>query len=119
MRVPPELYQIETTLTQRFPSLRPAQQRGLAMWVYGTILAQSACQSAVSTALLVFGQWHAVRQRLREWLYDGADKAAPCHTQVAITACFAPLMDWLLSWWQAHDLALAVDATLQDRKSVV
>jgi hypothetical protein len=50
MRVPSELYQIETSLTQRFPSLRPAQQRGLALWVYGTILAH--CQSAVITALL-------------------------------------------------------------------
>jgi hypothetical protein len=112
MRVPPELYQIETTLAQRFPHLRPAQQRGLALWVYGTILAQSACQSAVITALLVLGHWDALRQRLREWLYDGQDKAAPCHTQIEITRCFAPVMAWLLSWWQSHDLALAVDATL-------
>src|SRR4051812_15000206 len=112
MRVPSELYQIETPLPQRFPSLRPAQQRGLALWVYGTILAQSACQSAVITALLVLGQWDAVRQRLREWLYDGQDKAAPCHTQIEISGCFAPVMAWLVDWWQAHDLALAIDATL-------
>jgi hypothetical protein len=112
MRVPPELYQIETTLTQRFPSLRPAQQRGLALWVYGTILAQSACQSTVITALLFLGAWDSIRGRLRDWLYDGQDKAAPCHTQVEVSTCFAPLLHWLLSWWQAHDLALAVDATL-------
>ena len=112
MRVPPELYQIETTLTQRFPSLRPAQQRGLALWVYGTILAQSACQSAVITALLFLGTWDTIRGRLRDWLYDGHDKAAPCHTQVEVSTCFAPLLRWLLSWWQSHELALAIDATL-------
>src|SRR5215470_7714679 len=98
MRVPPELYQMETILAQRFPCLRPAHQRGLALWVYGTILAQSACQSAVLTALLFLGPWHALRQRLRDWLYDGPDKAAPCHSQIEVSHCFAPLMTWLLSW---------------------
>jgi hypothetical protein len=52
-----------------------------------------------------------VRQRLREWLYDGADKAAPCRTQVEVTACFAPLVRWVLAWWQGDSLALALDAT--------
>jgi len=112
MRVPPELYQMETLLAQRFPTLRPAQQRGLALWVYGTILAQSACQSAVITALLFLGAWDTTRQRLRDWLYDGQDKAAPCHTQVEVSTCFAPLLRWVLSWWQAQELALAIDATL-------
>jgi hypothetical protein len=112
MRVPPELYQIETTLTQRFPSLRPAQQRGLALWVYGTILAQSTCQSAVITALLFLAAWDTIRQRLRDWLYDGQDKAAPCQTQVEVCSCFAPLLAWLLDWWHSQQLALAVDATL-------
>jgi hypothetical protein len=112
MRVPPELYQMETTLAQRFPNLRSAHQRGLALWVYGAILAQSACQSAVTTALLTLGRWDTIRQRLREWLYDGPDKAAPCQSQVEVSRCFAPLMSWLLSWWQANQIALAVDATL-------
>lgn len=112
MRIPPELYQMEWDVAQRFPDLRPAQQRGLALWVYGTIMAQSACQSAVITAVLLFGTWDAVRQRLREWLYDGTDKAAPCQTQVDVSTCFVPLMRWVLDWWQATEVALAVDATL-------
>jgi len=112
MRVPSELYQIETTLAQRFPTLRPAQQRGLALWVYGTILAQSACQSAVITALLFLGTWHTLRQRLREWLYDGPDKAAPCQTHLDVSTCFAPFLRWLVDWWHSQELALAVDATL-------
>lgn len=55
MRILPVLYQIEARLSQQFPTLRPAQQRGLALWVYGTILAQSACQTAVIAALLTLG----------------------------------------------------------------
>ena len=111
MRYPPEWYQMEHTIATHFPSLRPAQQRGLALWVYGTILAQSACQDAVIAALLTLGAWHGLRQHLREWLYDGEDKAAPCHTQVDVTLCFAALLRWLLSWWQGQQLALAIDAT--------
>lgn len=68
MRFPPALYQIEHTLIQQLPSLRPAQQRGLALWVSGTILAQSACQTALIAALLTLGSWSALRQTLREWL---------------------------------------------------
>jgi hypothetical protein len=90
----------------------------LAHWVYGTIRAQSACQNAVIAALLPVcgGSFGSLRQSLREWLYDGADKAAPCHTQVQITACFVPLTRWVLSLWRGDHLVLAIDVTnLQDR----
>ena len=80
MRLPQEYYQITQTIAVHLSDLRRAQCRGLALWVYGTLLAQSACQNAVLTALLTRGAWHTVRQRLREWLYNGADKAAPCRT---------------------------------------
>jgi len=39
---------------------------------------------------------HALRQYLREWLYDGTDKATPCTTQVNVRACFVPLLRWVL-----------------------
>jgi hypothetical protein len=113
MRCPPECYQLQQELAVHLPALRPAQRRGLALWVYGTILAHSACQNAVIAALLTLGQWHTLRQYLREWLYAGADKAAPCHSTIDVTTCFAPLLRWILAWWQADRLALAVDATYQ------
>lgn len=112
MRFPPALYQIERRVCQHLPCLRPAQQRGLALWVYGTLLAHSACQSAVITALLAFRSAAALRQTLREWLYDGADKAAPCQTQVVVQQCFAPFLRWVLQDWQGREIALAIDATL-------
>jgi hypothetical protein len=66
--LPPEWYQMDATLAGQFPPLRAAQRRGLPWWGYGPILAGSACQAAVQTALLVRGgRWATWRQYLREW----------------------------------------------------
>ena len=111
MRLPSECYQMRTVIDQCFPQLRPAQRQGLVLWVYGAVLARSACQNAVIVALSVIGPWHALRQSLREWLYDGEDRAAKCSTQLDVSACFGPLLRWILSLWHGPDLALAVDAT--------
>src|SRR5437763_10355761 len=78
MHVPRELYPIERALAEHLPHLRGPQRRGLALRVLGAVLAQSACQAAVLAALLPRAPYHALRQRLREWLLDGADKAVPC-----------------------------------------
>ncbi len=111
VRLPSESYQLEQMIGEHFPQLRPAQVRGLALWVYGTILAQSACQSAVIVALSAVGSRNTLRQYLRELFYDGSDKAAPCQTEIEVKLCFAPLLRWILSWWHSQQLALAVDAT--------
>src|ERR687884_1663095 len=84
------LYPMEEVLAERLPELRLPQRRGLALWVLGAILARRACQSAVLAALLPWAPYHALRQRLREWLLDGVDKAAPCATRLEVEACFAP-----------------------------
>ena len=120
MRVLPECYQLEATLETQLPALRPAQRRGLALWVLGAIAAGSACQAAVVAALLPLGAGgHAVRQDLREWLYDGADRAAPCTTTLEVSACFAPLLRWVLSWWHGTELPLALDASNPGSRLVV
>src|SRR4051794_27295516 len=111
MHVPPQLDPIERALAERLPHLRGPQRRGLALWVLGAVLAQSACQAAVLAALLPWAPYHALRQRLREWLLDGADKAVPCAAQVEVERCFAPLLRWVLAWGQGRELALAVGAT--------
>ena len=108
---------IETHL----PHLTQAQLTGLAWWVCGAILAGSACQSAVASALSPWGSWNNLRQYLREWLYDGSDRARPCKTELDVNLCFAPLLKWVLAWWRSGWLApvsstgqaLAVDPTLK------
>jgi Transposase DDE domain len=98
---------------EHLPQLRPAQQRGLAEWVTGTLLAGVACEARVLGALTATRRaWEAARRRLRAWLYDGADRPAPCDTQVDVQACFGPLLRWVLHWWQGDALPLALDATL-------
>ena len=97
MRVPKSLYALEAQLAEQLPALRPAQRRGLALWVTGTVLAKSASQSAVVAALVSLGgNQHVLRQRLREWLYDGAHRAAPCQVELDVAACMAPLLAWVL-----------------------
>lgn len=120
MRFPSECYHLHEQIETHFAHLRPAQQWGLVLWVYGTILAQNCCQTAVVAALTVLGNRQTIRDRLRDWLYDGSDKSAPCTTQVEITACFAPLLRWVLALWQSDHLALAIDVTNhQDRLHVL
>lgn len=122
VRLPRECYPFLEAIEEHLPVLRPAQQRGLVLWVYGTVLAQSGCLSAVVLALRpVFGgaAQHALRQMLREWSLDGADKTLPGRHQVDVGLCFAPLLGWVLAWWHGETLALAVDATALGKRLVV
>ena len=58
---------------------------GLVLWVCGTILAGSACRNAVAAALSTRGNWNNMQQYLREWLYDGGDRARPCGTELDVS----------------------------------
>ena len=113
MRLPTECYQMQQTVTQFLPDLRPSQVTGLVLWVYGTVTSWSSCQNAVVTALCVMGNWNNMRQYLREWLYDGRDRSSPCRVQLDVRSCFVPLMRWVLTWWQSDRLALAIDPTMK------
>lgn len=122
MRLPREAYPITTALDTFLPGLSLAQREGLGWWVYGTILAGSGCQSAVVTALeplVGAAGTAALRQRLREWLHDGADKAVPCQAEVDVSTCFAPLLGWIMRWWHGETVPLALDATAVGDRVVV
>ena len=120
MHSPVESYQIEQDLRQRMPHLSDAQIRGLADWTRGTITAGSGCQSAVVKALAFMGKAGSIRQRLRECLLDGADRARPSPNRIDARACFAPLTRWILSLWKSGDLALAIDpTTLSDKLTAI
>ena len=118
MRLPRECYQMKQLIQTHLPHLTQTQLTGLAWWVCGAILAGSACQNAVAAALSTRGNWHNLRQYLREWLYDGSDRARPCKTQLEVSICFVPLLRWVLAWWRSEGLALAVDPTSKKDDSV-
>ena len=121
MRLPRETCQIQQTIETHLPHLSQPQLAGLVLWVGGAILAGSACQNAVASALSPWGSWNNLRQYLREWLYDGSDRTSPCQTRLDATLCFAPLLRWVLAWWRSGRLApvsstgqaLAIDPTLE------
>ena len=121
MRLPRETCQIQQTIETHLPHLSQPQLTGLVLWVGGAILAGSACQNAVASALSPWGSWNNLRQYLREWLYDGSDRTSPCQTRLDATLCFAPLLRWGLAWWRSGRLApvsstgqaLAIDPTLK------
>ena len=85
-------------------------------------MVRSCSLSAVSLFLAEFlGQdQNTARQRLREWRCNQEDKHGSHRRQVEVTACFAPLLAWIVRLWSAPRLALALDATtLADRLVVL
>ena len=113
MRLPRECCQMQQVIETHLPHLSRPQLTGLVLWVCGAILAGAAGQNAVASALSPWGSWNNLRQYLREWLYDGSDRARPCQTELDVRLCFAPLLRWVLAWWCSGRLALAVDPTLK------
>ena len=101
MRFPPECCQIHQTPRHAMPHLSETQTKGFVLWALGTITAQSGCQTAVAAKLSHVGGFAAARQRLRERLYDGADRSTPSPNQTDVRARSAPLMRWVLSLWKS------------------
>ena len=117
----PAVSHVQPLLETYLPDLRPAHHRGLAEWVAGVLAASSGCEAAILNALTPLGvEPQALRSRLREFLYDGAERAAPCAISLDVEACFAPLLGWVVDWWEGETLPLAIDATsLRDRQVVL
>ena len=93
MRLPRETYQIRQTIETHLSHLSQPQLTGLVLWVCGAILAGSACQNAVASALSPWHKWNNLRQYLREWLYDGGDRKSPCQTQLLVSFVSMPVSD--------------------------
>ncbi len=77
------------------------------------VLARSCALTAV-TSFLAAGlerKENSVRQQLREWCYEAKAKRGAKRQTLDVEQCFAPLLGWVLSWWQGQQLAIAVDAT--------
>ena len=105
--------QWQTTIMQHLPHLSKPQATVLALWSVGMVLARSCSLTAVSAMLAAVWrqQETTMRQRLREWYYDAPAKRGSARQALQVEACFAPLLGWIVSWWQGTQLALALDAT--------
>jgi hypothetical protein len=105
------------------PVLSRAQARVLAAFSFGMLVTQSCGVTTVATflATLLGRSYDAQRQQLREFCYDAADKRGRQRQEVAVAACFAPLLRWVLAWWPRGEqrLALALDATTLGQRFTV
>ena len=115
------VYQWTEVVTPHMPHLSKPQAAGLALWSVGMVLARSCALSAVSEFLAkgLERKPNTVRQQLREWCYEAQAKRGGPRQEVKVEACFAPLLAWVLDWWEGTQLALAVDATTLGQRFVV
>ncbi len=118
------LSQWEQQVSTHLGHLSRPQAHVLALWSYGMVLAKSCGITSVA-AILAAGlgsSFGTLRQQLREWCYDAADKKGVHRQEVDVTLCFGPLLGWIVSKWPHGEcrLALGMDATtLSDRFTVL
>jgi DDE family transposase len=115
------VYQWTEVVTTQMPHLSKPQAAVLALWSVGMVLARSCALSAGSEVLAkgLERKPNTGRQQLREWCYEAQAKRGGARQEVQGETCFAPLLAWVLSWWEGYQLALAVDATTLGQRFVV
>jgi hypothetical protein len=113
--------QWQSTIMQHLPHLSKPQATVLALWSVGMVLAQSCALTAVSAIIAAVAgrKENTLRQRLREWYYEAPAKRGPRRQTLQVETCFAPLLGWIISWWQGTQLALALDAPTLGTRFVV
>jgi hypothetical protein len=107
-------------VSKQLPVLTSSQARVLGSYSYGMVMTGHCGQTLIGDYLSLLEHDSApnVRERLRAWCYDAADKHGPQRQQVQLEQCFAPLLRWVLDWWATdqHCLVMACDASyLSDR----
>ena len=115
------VYQWTTEVTTHLPHLSQPQATVLALWSLGMVLARSCALTAVAHLLATWQERkpNSVRQQLREFCYEAEAKRGEKRQALEVESCFAPLLGWVLSWWEGQQLALAIDATALGVRFVV
>lgn len=89
--------------------------RVLSHYVYGVLVLQHCGQTWIAVLLgELWGEsFYNVRQRLRELTYESKAKRGRQRRELDVSACFAPLLGWVLSKLPVADkqVVLALDAT--------
>ncbi len=110
-----------TCVSTNLPHLTVPQARRLAWWSFGIAHTRSCGRLTVATflALLLHAKVANLEQRLYEWCLDASAKAGTQRQSLDVTACFVPLLSWIVRVWQGTHLALTVDATTLGDRFVV
>jgi len=115
------VYQWTAEVTRHMPHLSKPQAAVLALWSVGMVLARSCALTAVSLFLAqgLERKPNTVRQQLRELCDEAQAKRGQPRRELVVESCFAPLLAWVLRWWEGKQLAIAVDATTLGQRFVV
>lgn len=123
MPYPRELDYWTEEVSTAFGRLSRTQAKVLALYSYGMAVTQHSGQTIVSTFLgLLLGQSISnLRQRLREWTYEGQRKRGDQRRTIEIEGHFAALLELILRYWhKPKQLVLALDVTyLRDRHTIL
>jgi Transposase DDE domain len=124
----PQLWRWHQTVSTYLPHLSRPQVTGLVLWSVGLILAHSCGLTTVAAVLayLLARSERTTREQLRDWDREapakrGAKRGRKRRT-LDVTTCFAPLLRWVVAWWDpaCPQLALAMDAsTLGQRFTIL
>lgn len=102
-------------VSSHLPNLSWNQLKVLSEYSYGMVLTRRSGMNQIAdfVAKMKGEKPNTVRQRLREWNYDAADKAGKKRQAVAVASCFVWLVSWIVSWWRGGEkrLVLAMDAS--------
>ncbi len=115
MACPDRLSQWTKEVSTAFAHLSKPQIWGLVLWSAGMALSGVAGITQIS-ALLAFvlqEPEQTVFQRLREWYLDAGQKSGKKRRELEVSACFAPLLTWVIRLWKSEkrQLPLVMDAT--------
>src|SRR5438445_13241179 len=99
------LEQWTEVVSRQMPQLSHCQARVLALYSFGVVVMRSSGMRTLSVFLgaLLGRKENSVRQQLREFCYDAADKRGTARHAVDITACIGGLVAWVLSWWDSDE----------------
>jgi hypothetical protein len=99
----------------------------LVLWSFGIVLAQSCGLTTVATVLASLHGCAAAtrREQLRDWYREAAHKTGAKHgrkrRRLDVSTCFAPLLRWVITWWDPADrrIALAMDASTRKQRFTI
>lgn len=108
-------------VSTQMPRLSKPQATVLALWSFSLVVTGSCSLSGCSLFLaeLLEVKENTMRQRLREWYWEGKAKKGRSRQSVGVESQFVWLLGWVLSKWQGLQLAVALDATTLGDKLVV
>lgn len=109
----PSLATWMSELSSAFANLSKPQIKRLAEYSLGMIIAQGSGLSSVAWVIsqLLGQSYTSVQQRLREFYLPASRKWGGKRRELDVSACFGPMLAWLLRGWQGSRLPIALDAT--------